>query len=250
MSSYSLYLYDDAETDLPRVCSSAPAPVEEVSPKVVKKAPRQRRIAPVVFCVLQFVILLLCILGVCFDQIRPSEEIQKTVVGCFSYWGIKKPGENCITGKNDYFSTTTALSVCKTRESKIKAGGGCGLTAIVLIFASLLSGCAAVYTGDRVLLFVGVGLNVVAFIFLCVSWAVIAYMFHHADGLKPETVEKGMNWFFHGLDVNIELLCMAFKDLNQLDEGYTYVKYGSGFGLLLASWALLVINSVICLLPF
>ncbi|CAD2213019.1 amastin-like protein [Angomonas deanei] len=213
-----------------------------------KQSSDQPRVAPIVFCVLQFIALILSVLGVCFDQYKPHEVIQQDAFGCISLWSFKMPGENCITGKNFELSSEELFSVCKTRSQKVKAAGGLGIAGIILIFIALVVGGAAICTGVAALRFVCVGINVLAFIFLCVTWALVAYMFNNGEDLSNESLQSGLTPDELSL---VQLFCSSFKSFNDAfaGTGFTVIKYGSGFGLLIAAWGMVLINTIVVVLP-
>ncbi|CAD2213016.1 Amastin surface glycoprotein, putative [Angomonas deanei] len=249
MSSYSLYEY--GTTNNP---NTQPPPNYQTKPT---KSPRTSRISPIVFCILQFIILILTILGVCLDQIRPNPFVQKYLIGCISFWSVKRKGENCITGKGYFASTSTVMSACKTRGGKVSVGGGMGIAAILLVFIGFVIGCGVMWTGVWSLRFLCVGANVFAFIFLCVAWAMVVDIYLNSDEPNPApTMSSIAAVVGQVMEVDTSDICLSMKAIMEREktdevppEYQVKIGYGSGFGLLVASWCLVLVNTIICLLP-
>ncbi|EPY32640.1 amastin-like protein [Strigomonas culicis] len=196
------------------------------------------RISPIVYVVLESIVLLLIIFGTAFDQYRLksgyydndiSDQFESTFNNgkCVTLWGAK---QQCYSGGYSLDGTKEFWENCPARERHFRAVEvlsivSVGLVALCVVMGFLFLCCC---TCVRYFLFV---MGLISLGTLCVTWVIVANCYSSAQDTEAVVAASADD----------TLTCDSMKS-----QDY---RYGAGFGLLVAGCGLQFFNCIIILLP-
>lgn len=174
------------------------------------------KIGLTIFCILQFAVVVLLIVGTPIDQFRSKDLDIFSDTACVTLWGWKK---KCFSTTYDIRPADLYVG-CGNRLTRVRVAEACSIIAIGLMLISFILGlilmcCCACFK------FLCAILNILGSIAALVTWSLMVQTYYNSSGNKL---------FYCG----------------RMNNQY---KYGAGFGLFVTGFALGIVAIIFVCLP-